>query len=148
MLARPLIDFLIAHYGWRLADAVADCALLLALCSVAVKAPPLGQPPARESPRDVVYLFPFVMFFCLVGSRDHRAVCAILYFPIIRNEGCLELAASALISLSEGVRILERAGIGRLSDRFGRLFKISVFLKGILCLFLQAGDGQLIQIEQ
>ncbi|HEX2885250.1 MFS transporter [Vineibacter terrae] len=128
LVVPPLSAALIEAHGWRLADIILGigCTLLLALCALAVKPPPLA--PQAAAPRHRVRSRPFALLYLSWVLATTALFVPFVFLPAFAQaHGADPVAASALLSLLGAASVVGRAGIGTPVDRIGtvRLFKVA-----------------------
>lgn len=147
LVVPPLSAALIDAYGWRQADIVLGigCAVLLALCAMAVQPPPVrASEAASPAPRHVVRSRRFVLLYLSWVLATTGLFVPFVFLPAFAQaHGASDIAASALLSLLGGASVLGRAGIGALADTVGtlRLFKGAVLVMGASYALWLASPG-------
>lgn len=135
LILPPVAATLIQGYGWRVAYLAfgLGCFMLLAICALIARPPPVTRARAARSVSQIVFSFEFMMLYASWLCATMALFVPLVFLPAFaRGQGVGPVAASALLSVLGGMGVLGRVGIGALTKRIGtlRLFKLSVLMMG------------------
>jgi MFS family permease len=127
----PLVAVLTAALGWRGAVAAVGVgsAITLAVCALAVHAPPQAKAAVATEPRTAIRSRPFLLLYVSWVLGTMALFVPIVFLPAFAAaQGAGPVAASALVSILGGASIAGRLGIGYVADKIGtmRIYKLSV----------------------
>ena len=150
LILPPVAATLIQGYGWRVTYLAfgLGCSVLLAICAVIARPPPVARARAARSVGRVVFSFEFMMLYVSWLCATAALLVPLVFLPAFaRGRGIGPVAASALLSVLGGMGVLGRVGIGALTKRIGtlRLYKLSVLMMGAsYVLWLAFADYRLL----
>ena len=135
LILPPVAATLIQGHGWRVTYLAfgLGCTVLLAICALIARPPPVARVRAAHSVGRVVFSFEFMMLYVSWLCATTALLVPLVFLPAFaRGQGIGPVAASALLSVLGGMGVLGRVGIGALTKRIGtlRLYKLSVLMMG------------------
>jgi MFS family permease len=135
LILPPVAATLIQGHGWRVTYLAfgLGCTVLLAICALIARPPPVARVRVAHSVGRVVFSFEFMMLYVSWLCATTALLVPLVFLPAFaRGQGIGPVAASALLSALGGMGVLGRVGIGALTKRIGtlRLYKLSVLMMG------------------
>jgi MFS family permease len=138
MVFPPLAAALIDRFGWRATDIILGlaCALLLSLCALLVRAPPLARPTRGNAHpvRGLLRSGAFVTLYVSWVLATSALFVAVVFLPAFaRAHGAGDVKAAALVSMIGAASVTGRLAFAPLGDRLGALpvFKLTVLMMAL-----------------
>ena len=150
LIVPPVAATLIQGHGWRVTYLAfgLGCTVLLAICALVARPPPVARVRVAHSVGRVVFSFEFMMLYVSWLCATTALLVPLVFLPAFaRGQGIGPVAASTLLSALGGMGVLGRVGIGALTKRIGtlRLYKLSVLMMGVsYLLWLLFADYRLL----